>query len=69
MIVDTMTGKDIVREFNRDIDSIDKIAERMAVKKRRILLKMKNQMTFPHFGEITQMKVGNNRYYLVWKKM
>lgn len=67
MIVDTMTGKDIVREFNRDIDSIDKIAERMAVKKRRILLKMKNQMTFPHFGEITQMKVGNNRYYLVWK--
>lgn len=34
MIVDTMTGKDIVREFNRDIDSIDKIAERMAVKKR-----------------------------------
>lgn len=32
MIVDTMTGKDIVREFNRDIDSIDKIAERMAVK-------------------------------------
>lgn len=24
MIVDTMTGKDIVREFNRDIDSIDK---------------------------------------------
>lgn len=46
MIVDTMTGKDIVREFNRDIDSIDKIAERMAVKKRRILLKMKNQMTF-----------------------
>lgn len=65
MIVDTMTGKDIVREFNRDIDSIDKIAERMAVKKRRILLK--NQMTFPHFGEITQMKVGNNRYYLVWK--
>lgn len=24
-------------------------------------------MTFPHFGEITQMKVGNNRYYLVWK--
>lgn len=30
MIVDTMT---IVREFNRDIDSIDKIAERMAVKK------------------------------------
>lgn len=39
----------------------------MAVKKRRILLKMKNQMTFPHFGEITQMKVGNNRYYLVWK--
>lgn len=37
MIVDTMTGKDIVREFNRDIDSIDKIAERMAVKKRRIL--------------------------------
>lgn len=67
MIVDTMTGKDIVREFNRDIDSIDKIAERMAVKKKRILLKMKNQMTFPHFGEITQMKVGNNRYYLVWK--
>lgn len=67
MIVDTMTGKDIVREFNRDIDSIDKIAERMVVKKRRILLKMKNQMTFPHFGEITQMKVGNNRYYLVWK--
>lgn len=67
MTVDTMTGKDIVREFNRDIDSIDKIAERMAVKKRRILLKMKNQMTFPHFGEITQMKVGNNRYYLVWK--
>lgn len=67
MIVDTMTGKDIVREFNRDIDSIDKIAERMAVKKRRILLKMKNQMTFPHFGEITQMKVGNNRYCLVWK--
>lgn len=63
MIVDTMT----VREFNRDIDSIDKIAERMVVKKRRILLKMKNQMTFPHFGEITQMKVGNNRYYLVWK--
>lgn len=41
MIVDTMTGKDIVREFNRDINSID----RMAVKKRRILLKMKNQMT------------------------
>lgn len=39
MIVDTMTGK--VREFNRDIDSIDKIAERMAVKKRRILLKIK----------------------------
>lgn len=68
MIVDTMTGKDIVREFNRDIDSIDKkFVERMAVKKRRILLKMKNQMTFPHFGEITQMKVGNNRYYLVWK--
>jgi hypothetical protein len=64
MIVDTMTGKDIVGEFNRDIDSIDKIAERMAVKKRRILLKMKNQMTFPHFA---QMKVGNNRYYLVWK--
>lgn len=57
MIVDTMTGKDIVREFNRDIDSIDKIAERMAVKKRRILLK--NQMTFPHFGEITQMKVAD----------
>lgn len=36
-----VTGKDIVREFNRDIDSIDKIAERMAVKKRRILLKIK----------------------------
>jgi hypothetical protein len=46
MIVDTMTGKDIVREFNRDIDSIDKIAERMAVKKRRILLKMKKSNDF-----------------------
>lgn len=34
----------------------------MAVKKT-----VENQMTFPHFGEITQMKVGNNRYYLVWK--
>lgn len=42
MIVDTMTGKDIVREFNRDIDSIDKIAERMA----RILLKMKKSNDF-----------------------
>lgn len=46
MIVDTMTGKDIVREFNRDINSIDKIAERMAVKKRRILLKMKKSNDF-----------------------
>lgn len=46
MIVDTMTGKDIVREFNRDIDSIDKIAERMAVKKRRILLKNEKSNDF-----------------------
>lgn len=43
MIVDTMTGKDIVREFNRDIDSIDKNCRKNGRKEKANTVE--NQMT------------------------